>query len=117
LFPQRAQQTVAPCMRGQIGDAELPSNLVFGPSGDNWFDRLSSDDRNACIAEMLQLPAVIALADTPDSAPSPNWRTVMAACARSGAPGAYDLCRAWAQTSRRFNPDDFDTRWRSYARG
>jgi hypothetical protein len=100
-----------------IGGADLPSNLVFASSGDNWFDRLSSDDKNACLAEMLHLPAVIALADLPDNASSPNWRTVVAACVRSGTPDAYSLCRAWAQISKRFDPDDFDVRWGSYARG
>lgn len=100
-----------------IDGADFPSNLVFSPSGDNWFDRLSPDDKNVCLSEMLQLPAVVALADTSDNAPSPNWRTVVAACVRSDAPDAYSLCRAWAQTSERFDPDNFDVRWRSYARG
>jgi hypothetical protein len=100
-----------------IGGADFPSNLRLGPSGDNWFDRLSPDDKNACLAEMLQLPAVIALADLPDEAPSPNWRTVVAACVRSGASNAEDQCRSWAQTSERYRPDNFDVRWRSYARG
>lgn len=100
-----------------IGAADLPSNVVFGHTGDHWFDRLSPHDKNASLAAMLQVPAVIALADMPDDAPSPNWRTVVAACVRSGAPDAYNLCRAWAQTSDRFDPDNFDLRWRSYARG
>jgi hypothetical protein len=100
-----------------IDGADLPSNPALASIGDHWFDRLSPDDKNASLAAMLQLPAVIALADTPDDAPSPNWRTVLAACVRSGAPDAYSRCRAWAQTSPRFDPDNFDLRWRSYARG
>jgi hypothetical protein len=90
---------------------------MIQPARDNWFERLSPEAKDACLAKMLQVPAVIALADTCDETPSPNWRTVLAACVRSGAPDAYSLCRAWAQTSERFDPDDFDVRWRSYARG
>lgn len=103
--------------RGWQSALGVESNLVLNSSADHWFDRLSPDDKNACLAAMLQVPAVIALADTSDSTPSPNWRTVVAACARSGAPDAYNLCRAWAATSPRFAPDDFDLRWRSYSRG
>lgn len=94
----------------------LSSNLVSGTGGDRWFARLSPDDQDSCIAQMLQVPSVVALADTSDSAPSPNWRTVLAACARSGAPNAKTLCREWAQTSGRFNAGDFDDRWESFAR-
>ena len=116
-FLPREMLTGVPPEPPVIGVADLPSNLVFRQTGDRWFDRLSPDDKNACLAGMLQVPAVIALADTPDDAPSPNWRTVVAACVRSGAPEAYSLCRAWAQTSPRFDPENFDLRWRSYARG
>jgi hypothetical protein len=91
---------------------DLAGGLSGGPG---WFEQLSPEDKNACLAEMLQVPAVIALADTSDGAPSPNWRTVLAACSRSGAPDAYRLTRDWAATSPRFNADDFDRRWRSYA--
>lgn len=116
-FPPKATHAGASPTPPVTSVADLPGNLVFGQTGDHWFDRLSSDDKNACVAAMLQVPAVIALADTPDDAPSPNWRTVVAACVRSGAPDAYNLCRAWAQTSPRFDPDNFDLRWRSYALG
>lgn len=116
-FPARATQASLPLMPPAMGGADFPSNLMLEPPGDNWFDRLSLDDKNACLAEMLQLPAVIDLADTPDDAPSPNWRTVLAGCVRSDAPDAYNLCRAWAQTSERFDPDNFNVRWRSYALG
>ena len=116
-FPSQAMQSGVPPLPPIIGSGDFPGNLVLGPTGDNWFDRLSLDDRNACLAAMLQEPAVIALADTPDDAPSPNWRTILAACVRSGAPDAYKLGRNWAQTSPRFDPDDFDLRWGSYARG
>lgn len=97
--------------------ARPPDNVVLMSAGDNWFERLSPPEKKTCLDEMLQVPAVIALADTLDIAPSPNWRTVVAACVRSGAPDAYDLCRAWAQTSDLFDPANFDVRWRSYARG
>lgn len=110
-------QPAVPLAQPIKGAASLPSNLVSGVFSENWFDRLSPDDKRSCLAEMLQVPAVIALADTPDDAPSPNWRTVVAACVRSNTPDAYSLCCAWAQTSKRFDPDNFDLRWRSYARG
>ena len=117
LFPPRAMLAGVPPTPPVTVGADFPSNLVLGSSGNNWFDRLSLDDKNACLASMLREPAVIALADKPDDAPLPNWRTVVAACVRSGAPDAYNLCRAWAQTSPRFESDNFDLRWRSYARG
>lgn len=102
----RAKPTAVPARMG----ADLSGELVASP----WFNTLSPDDQNACLAEMLQLPKVLALADTSDGAPAPNWRTIVAACARSGASDAYALCRAWAQTSSRFDPRDFDTRYRSF---
>lgn len=116
-FPPRQMLAVPPPPPPVAGDADLPGNLVFGQTGDHWFDRLSPDDKNACLVAMLQVPSVIALADLPDDAPSPNWRTVVAACVRSGVSDAYNLCRAWAETSSRFDPNNFDLRWRSYARG
>lgn len=107
----------APPALAIVGDKDVPSNLLAPSSGSSWFDRLPPHKKDACLAEMLRLPAVIALADTPDGASEPNWRTIVASCARSGASDAYNLCRAWAQTSPRFDPDNFDLRWRSYRRG
>lgn len=101
-----AKPTAAPARM----NADLSGGLAAAP----WFNTLSADDQNACLAEMLKLPNVVALADTSDGAPAPNWRTIVAACARSGAPNAYALCRAWAQTSPRFDPHDFDARYRSF---
>lgn len=96
------------------GVAAINSDLMGGMATKHWFDRLSPKDKDACLAEMLRVPAVVALADTSDAAPSPNWRTVLAAAARSGAPNAYHLARAWAQTSPRFDAATFGTRFRSY---
>lgn len=94
---------------------DLAGGLSGHSSGFSWFDLLSPADKSACLASMLQAPAVAALADTSDGDPSPNWRTVLAACARSGAPDAYALCRAYLATSDRFDPRDFERRWSSYA--
>ncbi len=100
--------------RPSTASASLNADLSSGQVVTPWFKSLTADDQNACLAEMLGLPNVLALADTSDGAPSPNWRTIMAACARSGAPDAYALCRKWAETSSRFDPSDFDTRYRSF---
>lgn len=95
----------------------LSDALVGGiTSGSTWFDRLSPQDKNACLADMLRVPAVLKLADTSDGDPSPNWRTIVASCARSGAPDAYALARNWAESSSRFEPSDFDSRWASYVK-
>lgn len=105
----------AAAARPSMFDA-LAGGLSSSPGGPGWFDRLSPADKNACLADMLRVPAVIALADTSDGDPSPNWRTVIASCARSGAPDAYALARKWAETSSRFEPNDFDSRWASYVK-
>jgi hypothetical protein len=104
--------TSAPKPQSPLSDA-----VAGGLSKSHWFDQLHPEAKDACLAEMLAVPSVAALADTSDGDPAPNWRTVLAACARSGAPKAYDTCRAWAETSPRFSPQDFDARWRSYANG
>lgn len=116
-FPPRAMLPGGPPPPSGTGVVDLPGNLVFGQTDAHWFDRLSPADKNACLAEMLRVPGVLALADTSDGDPSPNWRTIVAACARSNASDAYGACREWAQTSPRFDPDNFDLRWRSYRRG
>lgn len=103
--------------KGPQPDLGVENNVDIGSSADHWFDRLAPEDKNACLEEMLKTPAVVALADTDDDSPEPNWRTIMAASARSGAPNAKSLCRDWAQTSSRFEPDDFESRWRSYTNG
>ena len=106
------QQQSAPAM-----PAGLAGNLEFKSTPDYWFDRLSPMAMHACLAEMLATPDLIALADTKDSAPNPNWRTVVAACARSGAPYARSLCETWAMTSLKYRSAfDFERRWSSYGR-
>ena len=116
-FPAVAAEAHGPPLPSVIDSATPLDNRVLRPMGDNWYERLSPEGKQACLSDLLQDPAVIALADTHDETPAPNWRTVLAACVRSGAPDAYSLCLAWAQTSQRFDPGDFDARWRSYARG
>lgn len=91
-----------------------PDGSLQGPARPGWFDRLSPEDRDAALGEMLARPGIVALADLPDGAPSPNWRDVLAACARSGAPNAESLCRAWAATSRRYKAEDFESRFSSF---
>lgn len=111
-FPVNDSLQVAAQLSASANPLGVQSNI----QSEHWFEQLSPLAKNTCLAEMLLNPAVIALADTPDDAPSPNWRTIVAACARSGATDAYQLCRAWAQTSPRFGAANFDLRWRSYAR-
>lgn len=104
----------ASAARSPLLDA-IAGGLSGSVGGSGWFNQLKPEDKNTCLAEMLRQPAVVRLADSEDGAPSPNWRTVLAACARSGAPDAYRLAQVWAETSARFNPNDFDRRWNSYA--
>jgi hypothetical protein len=91
-------------------------------SGAAWWHLLSPADKDAALGEILALPEVIALADTGDDDQQPNWRVVVAACARSGAPNAHEQCRDWAKQSSRYfknannNDSSFDTRFNSYAR-
>lgn len=91
---------------------DIESGLAQAP----WFDRLAPTDKDACLRSILGTPGILALANTSDASPEPNWRTVLAACARSGAPSARDLAREWAATSDRFDENDFASRWNSYAR-
>ena len=93
---------------------DVNAELSDGLTADRWFERLSPDYKDACLSEILMQPNIMALADTSDGAAEPNWRTVLAACARSGAPNAFEICRAWAQTSPRFDANDFTSRWKSY---
>lgn len=91
---------------------DIQNGLVQEP----WFDRLPPADKDACLRSILSTPGILALADTSDASPEPNWRTVLAACARSDSPSARDLAREWAATSDRFDETDFAMRWNSYAR-
>lgn len=106
-FPPAASQPSRPV-------ATLNAALMGGLSSGGWFDDLPPDRKDACLAAMLAIPEIAALADTSDGAPEPNWRTVLAACARSGAPNARSICRDWASASPRFNASNFDARFRSY---
>lgn len=104
--PRAPQPT--PCL-------QLASNTDIHSSADHWFDRLSADDKDKCLEEMLRTPTVLALADKPEREPGSPWWTIVAAVKRSGAPNAYNLCRKWAVTSDRFDASDFDSRWRSFS--
>lgn len=88
---------------------------LMGGMQDSWFDRLSAADKDPCLAEILQQPAIAALALTKDSDPDPNWRTVIAACRRSGAANSEELCRAWAQRGN-YTEDHFNSSWRYYGK-
>ena len=77
-----------------------------------WFDELSDADKDGYLAEMLALPAIIALADT---SRGEGYLKVVAAAARSGAPRAFEFTMNWAKTSRRYDTDDeFDRTFRSF---
>lgn len=94
----------------------LADDIESGLAQEPWFDRLAPADKDACLKSILTTPGILALADTSDASPDPNWRTVLAACTRSDAPSARDLAREWAATSDRFDETDFASRWNSYAR-
>jgi hypothetical protein len=98
----------------RVPDISINDDLSAGTSAEPWFPRLSDADKDACLKALLAHPPIAALADTSDADPTPNWRTVLAACARSGAPNAREICRTWAMNSARYREADFDTRFSSF---
>ena len=101
------------------GDAlpALPAHLTGFSETDNtdlgttsWND-LTPEEKNTYLAEMLQVPDVIALA----GASRKEWLTIVAACARSGAPSAKEKCRGWSKLyKKKYNEADFDRDYESF---
>ena len=77
------------------------------------FNDLSPDEKDACLADMLQVPDVVALA----YAKRAKWLTVVAACARSGAPSARELCQEWSKLCKeKYDESDFYRAYASFAK-
>ena len=92
---------------------DLNSDLTGGMEESRPFDALSPEDKDACLAEVLQVPEVIALAH----AKRREWLKGVAACARSGAPGAFELCRKWSKLSeKKYAESDFYVAYASFAK-
>jgi hypothetical protein len=91
--------------------ANSNSDLAAGVSL-GWFSDLPDDRKNACLAEMLAVPDVVAVADLERG----EWLRIVMACAQSGAPDAEQLCREWSQTSARYEAGGFDRDWQSASR-
>ena len=56
-FQPTAMKSKIPPPPPVTGFADLPSNLVFGHTGDHWFDRLSLDEKNACLVSAAPVAA------------------------------------------------------------
>jgi hypothetical protein len=78
----------------------------------SWFGALAPADKDACLAEMLAVPDVAELADRERG----EWLRIVMACARSGAPDAEEICKAWSQTSARYDAGAFERDWQSACR-
>jgi hypothetical protein len=72
----------------------------------HWFDSLTVEQKDACLADALELIAEIA------DRSRKEWLAIVGACARSGAPSAESLCRTWSMRSAKYEPHDFE---RAYA--
>lgn len=73
-----------------------------------WFDYLTGEQKDDCLRDILgQLRH---LAD----AGRETWRDIVAACARSGAPNAFAICREWSATSPKYDPVQFVRDFRSF---
>jgi hypothetical protein len=106
-FLNANRAVVAPSHTGRL-------NSDFGGGlGGGWWDRLPPDKKDEALREMLSGPRIRALADTSETSPAPNWLTVLAAAARSGAPSAREITREWAKSSSRYD-DSFDARFSSF---
>ena len=90
---------------------DLNSELSGGMEESKPWDALSPEDKDACLAEMLQVPDVIAVA----YAKRDPWLKIVTACARSGAPHAYEYCQEWSKLDKaQYNESDFDRDYESF---
>jgi hypothetical protein len=84
------------------------TDLTAGVTSD-WFSWLTPVQKDACLTYMLD--ALDGVAD----ASHDEWIKYVAACARSGAPHARDICRHWSQRSpRKYDPAVFDAKFDSF---
>lgn len=89
----------------------VTNDLAAGIPRGSWFDDLTPVRKDECLVYLLTSPSVIAAAD----APYPEWFPVVAACARSGAPNAMEICRRWSRLSSKYEAASFDKTFNSFA--
>ena len=82
--------------------------------GTSEWNKLSPEEKDFYLDEMLKVPAVVAQSH----AGYHTWKKYVAACARSCAPRAYELCKAWAELCEdKFDvKTPFDVTWWSFAK-
>ena len=84
----------------------INQDLCSGLDSGGWWDRLPAEQKAGALREAL---------DTLDAdVPRDEWLPTVAACARSGAPGAYELCKNWSQQSARYDAAKFDAEFASF---
>ena len=84
----------------------LNHDLIAGLATGSWWDNLRPEQKDECLAEMLNT-------QDPDT-PRDQWLPLVAASARSGAPNAREICRRWSKRSPRYDSTKFDTEFSSF---
>jgi hypothetical protein len=82
-------------------------DLSSGAETLHWFDMLSPEDKDACLAKGISTPGFIARADQD----YPEWLKIVIAIARSGAPSRRKFCHQWSKTCpKRYDEAELDKR-------
>jgi putative DNA primase/helicase len=106
--PQESINGGVPAALAHFDPAEN-SGLASGAVGP--WDALPPEDKDKYLAGMLQVPDVIAIAHGGRG----EWKDIIAAIARSGAPNAYELGREWSKLDKKqFNEEKFHSTYQSY---
>lgn len=83
-------------------NADLSVNLPR----DNWWNQLSPEQKDIGLEKLLSVL-------NPDVTRE-YWLPIVAACARSGAPNALEICREWSKRSGRYSARNFDAEFKSF---
>ena len=94
------------------GEAIDNSDLSGGMDTKPW-DTLSPADKDKYLAEMLEVPVVVArsLGEARDP-----WFKIVGACAKSGAPNAKEICRTYSKRGKTYNEKAFEEAYDWWAR-
>ena len=96
----------------ETGNADLSN----GAEASRWFERLSPEDQDACLAEGSATENFIKRADGCRA----DWLKIMMAFARSGAPNAREIGRGWSKRSndpgrrQKYNEAEFEERFAEF---